>query len=96
MSTNTSSKKYKKLCDGCICKLLNDPDIIISQDVFHNNICSYHYKYCKKNIKDNELYENTGRNFFVDLIEFNIIKFKIRDATITFLLDYLYNYFGDK
>ncbi len=94
--SSITSKKYKKICDGCICELLNDPDVIICQDVFHNNICSYHYKYCKKNIKDKELYEKTKRNFFVDLIEYNIIKHKIRNETMVYLMEYLHNYFEDK
>lgn len=35
-----------------------------------------------------------GRNFFIDLVEYNIIKHKIRNVTIVFLMEYLTNYFG--
>jgi hypothetical protein len=96
MSKITKQHEYKKICDGCICPLINDPEIIISQDLFHNYICSFHYKYCKNNISDRKLYEETGRNFFVELVEFNLIKFKIRDETFEFLMEYLYNYFENK
>jgi hypothetical protein len=85
--------KYCKVCDGCLCEMLNDPEIKISPNVFHNNICSFHYKYYKTNTKEKELYETTGRNFFVDLIEYNIIKQKIRDVTMIFLIKFLNEYF---
>ena len=96
MSKITKVREYKKICDGCICELLNDPEIIISQDLFHNNICSFHYNYCKNIISEKKLYEETGRNFFVELIEFNIIKLKIRNETFMFLMNYLDNYFENK
>ena len=85
--------KYYKLCEGCLCEMLNDPEIKISHCVFHNNICSFHYKYCKTNTREKELYEKKSRNFFIDLIEYNIIKLKIRNETIGFLMEYLKNYF---
>lgn len=90
------NKEFHNICEGCICELLNDPEIIICQNVFHNNICSFHYKYCKKNIREKELYEMTGRNFFIDLVEYNIIKQKIRNVTIIFLIKYLKDYFGNQ
>jgi len=92
--SNMINNKFHKLCEGCVCVLLNDPEVIICQNVFHNNICSFHYKYCKKNINEKELYEKTGRNFFIDLVEYNIIKQKIRNETIIFLIEYLVNNFG--
>lgn len=90
--------KYCKLCEHCLCDILNDPEIIISQNVFHNNICSFHRKYCKMdiNIKEKNLFEETGRNFFVDFVEYNIIKQKIRDATMVCLINFLNEYFGWK
>ena len=88
-----NNNKYSKICDGCLCTMLNDPEIKISQPVFHNNICFFHFKYCKKDIKEKELYEKKGRNFFVDLVEYNIFKQKIRDQTIIFLMKYLDEYF---
>lgn len=94
--SNEINKKFHKLCDGCICELLNVSEVMISQNVFHNNICSIHYKYCKKNFNEKELYEKKGRNFFMDLVEYNIIKHKIRNATIYFLIQYLINYFGNE
>ena len=88
-------QKFHKLCDRCLCELLNDPDIKISQDVFHCNICDFHFKYCDKVDEEKELYEKSGRNFFVDLVEYNIIKQKIRDVTMIYLMKYLNDYFRD-
>lgn len=87
--------KYCQLCESCLCDMLNEPEIKISQNVFHSNICSFHYKYCKmdKNINEKELFEKTGRNFFVDLVEYNIIKQQIRDVTMVYLIKYLNEYF---
>lgn len=87
--SNNADKKYHNICDGCICELLNDPEIIISQEIFHNNICRLNYEYCKKNVSENELYKNTGKNFFVNLVEFNAIKYKIRNETINYLVKHL-------
>jgi hypothetical protein len=92
---NITNKKFHNLYEGCICVLLNDPEVIICQNIFHNNICSLHYKYSKINICEKELYQKTGRNFFIDLVEYNIIKQKIRNETIGFLMEYLKNYFGN-
>ena len=84
------------VCEGCVCHLLDDKEIVISKNVFHNNVCSIHYKYlktlCEEGSTEIESYKTTGRNFFVDFIEFNVIKFKIRDATISFLTERLNNY----
>ena len=93
MDTNS---KYCKLCECCLCEMLNDPEIKISHHIFHNNICALHYKYCKieANKNEKELYENKGRNFFVDFVEYNIIKQKIRDETMIFLIKFLNKYFG--
>lgn len=83
---------------GCICGLLNHPEIYIDKNIFHENICTIHYKYLKNSTNSNnpkndiELYNNTQRDFFVDLVEYNIFKYKIRDATIYFLVEYLNNY----
>ena len=49
-----AENKYCKLCEHCLCDILNDPEIIISQNVFHNNICSFHRKYCKMDINIKE------------------------------------------
>jgi len=91
---NTLINPYR-VCEGCICELLKDKDIIISNNIFHNNICAIHYKYLKQkeNKNEKELYDKTGRNFFVDLVEYNIHKMKIRDVTICFLVEYLNKYF---
>ncbi len=91
----SEAKKIKKMCDGCMCELLNNPEYIICQNVFHANICSYHHKYCEKYKNEKELYEKTERNFFVDLVEYNMVKNKIRNETIEFLVEYLKNYFGE-
>lgn len=90
-----TTKKFNKICDGCICELLNDPDIIISQNIFHSNICAFHREYCENeaNFEEKKLYEDTGRNFFIDLVEYNIIKEKIRNETIMFLMKFLKDYF---
>jgi len=88
-----NDKKYYKLCEDCLCEMLNEPGVLISQHVFHKNICSFHYKYCKKNIEEKELFEKKGRNFFIDLVEYNIFKQQIRNETINFLMEYLKNYF---
>lgn len=89
-------QKFNKICECCLCEtILNDPDVKISQNVFHNNICNFHLKYCEKNDEEKELYEKTGRNFFVDLVEHNIIKQEIRDVTMTFLMKYLNEYFSN-
>lgn len=87
--------KYCKLCEDCLCEMLNDPEIIISQNVFHNNICAFHIKYCKMDInaKEKKMFEETGRNFFVDFIEYNIIKQHIRDETMECLIKFLKKYF---
>lgn len=88
--------KYCKLCEDCLCEMLNDPEIKISPNIFHNNICAFHHKYCKIDInaKEKKMFEETGRNFFVDLVEYNIINQEIRDATIVFLIKFLNEYFG--
>lgn len=88
--------KYCKLCESCLCEMLNESEIKISPNVFHNNICSFHYQYCKMDInaKEKKMFEETERNFFVDLVEYNIIKQEIRDATIVFLIKFLNEYFG--
>lgn len=86
---------YCKICDCCLCEMLNDPEIKISPNVFHNNICSYHYKYCKIYNNEKIMYNTKGRNFFVDLIEYNIMRHKIRDATVPFLINYLDKYYGN-
>ena len=86
------------ICDGCICHILDNSDIYINNSIFHNNICFLHYKYIKiDNITslENELYLKYGRNFFVDLIEYNIIKHKIRDVTIKFLVKYIIDFFNN-
>lgn len=82
-------------CEGCICYILDDFDNIISDSIFHNNICILHYKYVKNNKykEEKEQYEKTGRNYFIDLIEYNIEKQKIRDATICFLVSYINMFF---
>ena len=92
---NEKNKKIKKIKNKCLCELLNDPEYIIEQNIFHNNICSYHYKYCKKYKNEKELYEQTERNFFVELVEYNMIEKKIRNETIDFFVEYLRNYFGE-
>lgn len=46
--------KYWKLCKYCLCEMLNEPEIKISPNIFHNNICSFHYQYCKMNINAKE------------------------------------------
>lgn len=88
-------KKFHKLCECCVCEILNIPEILICQNIFHRNICSFHYEYCKKHMCEKELYEKTGRNFFIDLVEYNIQKLKIRNETIVFLMDYLTKYFDE-
>ena len=81
------------ICDGCICHILEDPEILISKNIFHNNICCLHYKYIKLCKTDRELYEKTGRNFFIDTVEYNIFKLKVRDVTLCYLSSYINNYF---
>lgn len=87
--------EYCKLCESCLCEMLNDPEIKISQNVFHNNICFFHIKYCKMdiNIKEKEMFDEIGRNFFVDFVEYNIIKQHIRDETMGCLIKFLNEYF---
>jgi hypothetical protein len=92
MAYNIQKTKFQKKCEGCICELLNDSEILICESVFHNNICSIHYKYCNKNIQEKKLYDKCGRNFFVDLVEHSSIKYKIRNPTINFLVERLQNY----
>jgi hypothetical protein len=81
----------KRICYGCLCHILEDPEIFIDSCIFHNCICSLHYKYIKRKNNDYEieLYEKTGRNFFIDYVENHLIKFKIRDATIGYLQVFL-------
>jgi hypothetical protein len=82
-----------RICDGCICHILEEPDIFIDKNLFHNNICCQHYKYIKKNKNDFNQYKQTGRNYFVDVIEFNIDRQQIRDATLSFLVSYIKMFF---
>lgn len=93
MTEDLRKKKFQKICEGCLCELLNDPEIIISQNVFHSNICTFHIKYCQEVNEEKKLYEEKGINFFVDLVEFNLIKYKIRDQTMVFMIKYLNDYF---
>lgn len=76
--------KYKKKCNGCICHILDNPEIFITESIFHNNICLLHYKYIKNNNNniDNDLYQKTGRNYFIDIVEYNIDKQQIKNTTI--------------
>lgn len=77
--------------NNCICNLLEDKDIFINKNIFHINICSIYDKYIKQkeNINEKELYVKTGRNFFVNFVEYNIHKLQIRDATIYYLVEHL-------
>lgn len=90
---NNTNYKTQKFCSLCICDILNIQEIKISQNLFHCNICSFHYKYCEKYPEEKKIHKETGRNFFVDIVEYNIIKQQIRDQTIGFLMNYLKNFF---
>jgi hypothetical protein len=92
----TINNTYKK-CEGCICYILDDSEKFIDDTIFHNYICSLHYKYIrnKNNIKDKEQYEKTGRDYFIDVVEYNIDKQKIRDATVCFLVSYINMFFDN-
>ncbi len=79
--------------NDCACHILNDPKIYISKDIFHNNICNIHSKYLKSHSKDKILYEETGRDYLIDIIEYNIFKQQIRDATICYLAEYIQKFF---
>ena len=59
----TFNIKHKK-CEGCICYILDDPSIFITDTIFHNNICRLHFMHVnnKKNNIEKEQYEKTGRN----------------------------------
>lgn len=85
----------ERKCDGCICHVLEDPEIFIDDNKFHNLICCLHYKYIKTNPNEKELYEKTGKNYFIDVVEYNIIKNKIRDVTLHFLAKYIEKFFSN-
>jgi len=82
-----------RICDGCICHILEDPNIFIDKHIFHNNICNLHYKYIGSNSDEKKLYEETGRNYFIDIVEYNIFKYKIRNPTVIYLSKYINNFF---
>ena len=90
------NNKHKK-CTGCICHILDNSEIFITDGIFHDNICFLHYKYIKdtKNNIDADLYEKTGRNYFVNIVEYNIDKQKIRDATVCYLVSYIKMFFNN-
>lgn len=90
----------KRICDGCICHILDDfesPNIKnIDKTIFHNNICCLHYTYIikKENKIEKERYEQDGKNYFIEIVEFNIEKHQIRDATIAYLASYISMFFS--
>ncbi len=92
--------KNKIKSEGCICHILVDPEIFINDTIFHNNICCLHYKYLKSNPdnndNENKQYQQTGRNYFIEVVEYNIFKHKIRDATICYLAEYTNMFFFSK
>ena len=92
----TFNIKHRK-CEGCICYILDDPSIFITDTIFHNNICRLHFIHVnnKKNNIEKEQYEKTGRNYFIDLVEYNIDKQKIRDATVCYLVSYINLFFNN-
>lgn len=83
----------EKIFTGCICHILDQPEFFIDKDLFHKNICCLHCNYIKNNKSDDEQYKKTGRNYFVDVVEFNIDRQQIRDATISYLVSYIKMFF---
>lgn len=95
----TSYNKNKIKSEACICHILDHPEIFIDDTIFHKNICCLHLKYIKSipnNNNENEQYQQTGRNYFIDVVEYNIFKHKIRDATLCFLAEYINMFFFSK
>ena len=72
----------------CVCHLLNNKNIIISNNIFHSNICNLHKIYLKKYTDEQKIFINTNNNFFCEFIEYNCTTKKIRDVTIIFLIEH--------